>query len=174
MSSSAPGASPMNIKSACGFPTPNTICLRPCLCSGQRVQSPMSSRISRSPSTGSLTAGATEAGASATLILAIGIGSLIFFNGMSGVRGSRTAIEIVNAKFVVEADTRAESLPKFGIQDLWVDQQLSLRNQVAPGCSLFFATRSQPACAAAPPGPAPAAPLPTCWSRGTPQLRRAQ
>ena len=32
MSSSAPGASPINIRSALGFPTPKTICLRPCLC----------------------------------------------------------------------------------------------------------------------------------------------
>jgi hypothetical protein len=48
MSSSAPGASPTNISSACGLPTPKTICLRPCSWSLQRVQSPMSLRISRS------------------------------------------------------------------------------------------------------------------------------
>src|SRR5437763_8977182 len=54
-SSSAPGPSPTNINSACGLPTPNTICLRPCLCSLQRVQSPRSSRISLSAATGSVT-----------------------------------------------------------------------------------------------------------------------
>ena len=44
----------MNINSALGLPTPKTICLRPCLCSRQRVQSPMSSRIRRSADAGSL------------------------------------------------------------------------------------------------------------------------
>ena len=44
MSSSCPGASPMNISAACGLPTPNTICRRPRRCSLQRVQSPRSSR----------------------------------------------------------------------------------------------------------------------------------
>ena len=44
-SSSAPGASPTNIRSASGLPTPNTICVRPSVCSLQRVQSPMSVRI---------------------------------------------------------------------------------------------------------------------------------
>src|SRR5262245_444314 len=43
-SSSAPGASPTNIRSASGFPTPNTIWRRPCVCSLQRVQSPISVR----------------------------------------------------------------------------------------------------------------------------------
>src|SRR5258708_22338469 len=43
----------MNIKSALGFPTPKTICLRPCWESLQRVQSPMSSRITRNAWTGS-------------------------------------------------------------------------------------------------------------------------
>src|SRR5271165_5333524 len=52
-SSSAPGPSPTNIKSAQGLPTPKTICLRPCLCSLQRVQSPRSSRISLSAAMGS-------------------------------------------------------------------------------------------------------------------------
>ena len=42
MSSSAPGASPTNIRSASGLPTPNTTCRRPSVCSLQRVQSPMS------------------------------------------------------------------------------------------------------------------------------------
>ena len=36
MSSSAPGASPTNIRSALGFPTPKTTCLRPSVCSLQR------------------------------------------------------------------------------------------------------------------------------------------
>src|SRR5438093_2372647 len=44
MSSSPPGASPTNIRSASGLPTPNTICLRPIACSLQRVQSPISVR----------------------------------------------------------------------------------------------------------------------------------
>src|SRR5262249_21067117 len=44
MSSSPPGASPTNMSSASGFPTPKTICLRPSRCSLQRVQSPISSR----------------------------------------------------------------------------------------------------------------------------------
>ena len=39
MSSSAPGASPTNIRSAFGLPTPKTTCLRPSVCSLQRVQS---------------------------------------------------------------------------------------------------------------------------------------
>ena len=42
MSSSLPGASPTNIRSARGFPTPNTTCVRPSACNLQRVQSPMS------------------------------------------------------------------------------------------------------------------------------------
>ena len=50
MSSSAPGASPTNIRSASGFPTPNTTCFRPSVCSLQRVQSPMSSRMGASSS----------------------------------------------------------------------------------------------------------------------------
>src|SRR3954452_15802334 len=49
-SSSAPGASPTNIRSASGLPTPNTTCFRPSVCSLQRVQSPMSSRIETSAS----------------------------------------------------------------------------------------------------------------------------
>src|SRR6476646_317704 len=44
MSSSAPVASPTNIRSASGLPTPKTICRRPCACSLQRTQSPMSAR----------------------------------------------------------------------------------------------------------------------------------
>src|SRR5215831_9072434 len=55
MSSSAPGASPMNINSVLGLPTPKTICLRPCLCKTQRVQSPRSSRITLRAFTGSPT-----------------------------------------------------------------------------------------------------------------------
>jgi hypothetical protein len=39
------GPSPTNISVASGFPTPNTMCVRP-LCSLQRVQSPISARIS--------------------------------------------------------------------------------------------------------------------------------
>ena len=43
-SSSAPGPSPTNIRRAVGSPSPKTSLLRP-LCSAQRVQSPMSSRM---------------------------------------------------------------------------------------------------------------------------------
>src|SRR4030095_2684359 len=45
MSSSRPGASPTNIRSAFGFPTPNTIGWRPRLQSLHRTQSPMSARM---------------------------------------------------------------------------------------------------------------------------------
>src|SRR5690242_446286 len=37
LSSWKPGASPTNIRSACGFPEPKTTCVRPCA-SGQRTQ----------------------------------------------------------------------------------------------------------------------------------------
>ena len=55
-SSSWPGASPMNMSSAEGLPTPKTICRRPSVCSLQRVQSPRSSRMMVRVSTPALAA----------------------------------------------------------------------------------------------------------------------
>jgi hypothetical protein len=42
----------------------------------------------------------------------------IFLNGLSDIHISGTAIEIVNAKLVVEPNARSESLPNFGINYL--------------------------------------------------------
>src|SRR3954447_16967717 len=64
LSSWKPGASPTNIRSACGLPAPNTTCVRPCA-SPQRVQTavaaPSSSSVS-TPATGTALTGASLRG----------------------------------------------------------------------------------------------------------------
>src|SRR4051812_21975378 len=64
LSSWKPGASPTNIRSACGLPAPNTTCVRPCA-SRQRVQTavaaPYSSSVS-TPATGTALTGASLRG----------------------------------------------------------------------------------------------------------------